>query len=115
MIVADENIDQRIIYFIRSLDVDVLSIREKSPGISDNEVIQLAISLKALLITEDKDFGELVFSHNIQECSVILLRYQSQPDNILNSQIQKALHHFKYHSGHTFYTVTPKKVRYRSL
>lgn len=113
MIVADENIDQRIIDFIRTLDVDVLSIREKSPGISDKEVIQLAISRKALLITEDKDFGELVFSHNIQECSVLLLRYQSPPDRSLNSHIEKALHHFKEHPGHTFYTISPKKIRYR--
>jgi len=115
LIVADENIDQRIIDFIRALDLDVLSIREKSPGISDNDVIQLTISLKALLITEDKDFGELVFSHNIQECSVILLRYQSPPGRALNTQIQKALHHFKENKGHTFYAITPKKIRYRSL
>lgn len=115
MIVADENIDQRIIDFIRTLDMDVLSIREKNPGISDNEVIQYAISRKALLITEDKDFGELVFSHNIQECSVLLLRYQSPPDRALNSKIQKVIDHFKEHQGHTFYTITPKKIRYRSF
>ena len=61
MIIADENVDQWLIDELLKAEFDVISIRNEHPGISDNQVIQLAISQKAVLITEDKDFGELVF------------------------------------------------------
>lgn len=115
MIVADENVDQVIITHLRENKCQVVSIREKNPGISDSEVIKQTIINKALLITEDKDFGELVFSHGIKDCSVVLLRCDSPPDSSFLAAIRKALEHNKLNPGHYFYTVTPKKIRFRKI
>ena len=62
MIVADENIEQYGINLLRLKGYDVLSIREKHPGISDREVVAIDRSNNGILLTEDKDFGELVFA-----------------------------------------------------
>ena len=58
MMIADENLDARIIDALRNIGVDVYSIAEKNSGYSDEEVIDIAKEKSALIITRDKDFGE---------------------------------------------------------
>jgi predicted nuclease of predicted toxin-antitoxin system len=115
VIVADENIDQSIIDYLRYNNKTVLSIREELPGISDIKVIDKAASEKALILTEDKDFGELIFSHGLKGCSVLLLRYKAANDHSFLGRILKAIQHYEINTGHYFYTVTPKNVRVRSI
>jgi predicted nuclease of predicted toxin-antitoxin system len=77
-VVADENCHAGIIAHLRNVGFTVLSVRESQPGISDSEVLELAASNNALLVTEDSDFGELVFSHHNPSLGVIFLRYVPQ-------------------------------------
>lgn len=74
MIIIDENVGQELINQLVGFGHEVYSIREHQQGISDNLVIEIAKLKKGVLITEDKDFGELIFSHDIKDCSVIFLR-----------------------------------------
>lgn len=74
MIIIDENVGQELINQLVGFGYEVYSIREHQQGISDNLVIEIAKLKKGVLITEDKDFGELIFSHDIKDCSVIFLR-----------------------------------------
>jgi predicted nuclease of predicted toxin-antitoxin system len=75
MIIADENVDFSIIKAIRNLGIEVCSVSESHSGISDPQVIQLSLDSKQIILTEDKDFGEWVYAHNITGISVIFLRY----------------------------------------
>ncbi len=59
--VADENIETSIIERLREDGHQVLSVAEMEPGILDDEVLDRANQASALLLTNDKDFGELVF------------------------------------------------------
>lgn len=65
MIIIDENVDQVLIDRLDTDNFETFSIRQHQPGISDREIINIAKKKKGLIITEDKDFGELVFSYNI--------------------------------------------------
>lgn len=58
MILADENIDHRIISELRRNNLDVYSIYEKNRGVSDYEIIELSKNTPYIILTEDKDFGE---------------------------------------------------------
>jgi len=60
-IVADESVDFRIVIQLRQIGLTVYAIVEQQPSIKDEEVLAIANENDALLITEDKDFGELVF------------------------------------------------------
>ncbi len=60
-LLADENVERSIVVELSKKGFNVDYIREISPGISDDEVIRLANKKKAILLTSDKDFGELVF------------------------------------------------------
>ena len=60
-LVADENVDAPIVAALRGADHRVIYARELHPGIDDARVLEMANSHGALLLTSDKDFGELVF------------------------------------------------------
>ncbi|MEI7583471.1 DUF5615 family PIN-like protein [Runella sp.] len=105
MIVCDENLSQRWINLLTGNGYEFFSIREHLAGISDTEVTQIAIDKNALILTEDKDFGDIVFAQNIKKVSVVLLRY-NQPDYETVSQFLLATlqEHFKSEE-HCFYTI----------
>ena len=60
-IVADESIDAPSIARLRADEHVIWSVAENRPTISDLEVLQLATTQQRLLLTDDTDFGELVF------------------------------------------------------
>jgi predicted nuclease of predicted toxin-antitoxin system len=72
---ADESCDFAIVCALREAGHDVLAVTEISPGAEDTDVIKLAIREKRILITEDKDFGQLVFAQSQPTGGVIFLRY----------------------------------------
>ena len=50
MIIADENLDAKIIAALRAINIDVYSIAERHSGFSDEEVITLAKEILDLLL-----------------------------------------------------------------
>lgn len=72
--VIDESVDAPVTRLLREKGFAVFSIAEQMPGVTDEVVLQKALELQALLITQDKDFGELVFRLGKAHYGVILLR-----------------------------------------
>ena len=58
---ADESVDQPIVERLRHDGHGVLAVVEMEPSISDETVLKRANQQLSLLLTADKDFGELVF------------------------------------------------------
>jgi len=78
MIIADENIFDIIISALEAEGYDVLSIKNSTlRGISDYDISSLSIDPPRIIVTEDKDFGDIVFLEKKQVTGVILLRYKS--------------------------------------
>src|SRR5664279_4669684 len=73
-IVADESVDFRVVIRLREIGLIVYSIAEETPSITDSNVLSVAFGNKALLITEDKDFGELVFRLRLPHHGILLIR-----------------------------------------
>jgi predicted nuclease of predicted toxin-antitoxin system len=78
-ILADENISQQIVDKLRLDKHKVYYIFEMARGSNDSTVLDLAIQQKALLITGDKDFGEMVFRQHLQASGVLLVRLTTLP------------------------------------
>ena len=78
-LLADENLDAPIIEQLRLTGHDVLAIREMHPGIDDEAVLALAHREKRVLLTIDKDFGDLVFRHRLPHAGVFLCRVSELP------------------------------------
>jgi predicted nuclease of predicted toxin-antitoxin system len=60
-LVADENCDFSLMADLRAAGNDVVAITEQMAGADDQTVIDFARSERRFLLTEDKDFGQLVF------------------------------------------------------
>ncbi|MFN0036547.1 MAG: DUF5615 family PIN-like protein [Saprospiraceae bacterium] len=73
-IVADESVDFTIVQFLREQGLRIYAIAEQEPSIADEDVLSIAVRQNALLITEDKDFGELVFRLKMPHRGITLLR-----------------------------------------
>jgi predicted nuclease of predicted toxin-antitoxin system len=112
MIIADENIPVQIIDRLRLVPIDVYSIFESFRGAKDYEIIELSSELPKIILTEDKDFGDLVFAYNHKKVSVILLRYHfSEMENVINILID-FLNNNKVEEF-SFIVITTKNIRIR--
>lgn len=75
---ADECVAAPLVAFLRAGGHDVLYIAESTFGLSDADVIALALQQKRLLLTEDKDFGDLVFRREHAVPGVVLMRIDAE-------------------------------------
>jgi predicted nuclease of predicted toxin-antitoxin system len=115
MILADENIFQDIIKALREAGFEVYSIYENQRGTKDVDIVQLSKNPPRIILTEDKDFGDLVFAHQHKDISVILLRYTFSETDTITTILMDLLRNKTHDLWGKFTTVTTKKVRIRNI
>lgn len=71
---ADESVDRAIIDRLRQDGHEIISIAEESPGVPDDVVLASAVREGIVLLTSDKDFGQLVYRHRLPHTGVLLFR-----------------------------------------
>jgi predicted nuclease of predicted toxin-antitoxin system len=74
--IVDIGVGKSIEHWLTEQGYRVISIRSLNPEMTDKEIITLAISEAAIVITMDKDFGELVYKENKQHSGILLLRLE---------------------------------------
>lgn len=79
-LLADENIPARMIDALRAENFDVLSIQETVPGISDASVLSLAVDQARILLTFDRDYGELIFKRRFPP-PISIIYFRSIPSS----------------------------------
>jgi predicted nuclease of predicted toxin-antitoxin system len=82
---ADESCDFAVVRTLRAEGYDVLAVSELMRRSDDGELIDLANREKCILLTEDKDFGWLVFVSHADPAGVILIRF---PGNARRTLVQ---------------------------
>lgn len=74
-LLANENFPEEAVIALRLAGHDVVWVRTEAPGISDEEVLAWAQREQRILITFDKDFGDLAFHARLPAtCGIILFR-----------------------------------------
>ena len=112
---ANENISEDCVVKLRQHGHDVLWIRESAPGSPDDVVLARAHREKRLLITFDKDFGQLVFQQGGQASyGVILLRISQTSSTDAANCVAAALTSRDDWAGH-FSVIDDFGVRMRLL
>jgi predicted nuclease of predicted toxin-antitoxin system len=74
--VADENVPRSVLDRLRTSGYDVVSIQETFAGVSDRGVLKVAESQHRILITADRDFGELSVRHMLGATGVIVFQLE---------------------------------------
>ncbi|MBC2699315.1 MAG: DUF5615 family PIN-like protein [ANME-2 cluster archaeon] len=75
---VDECTGLAVAQWLRLQNHDVVSVYDEIRGADDKEVIKKASEQNRILITNDKDFAELVFREKKQHKGVILLRLEDE-------------------------------------
>src|ERR1700676_5457162 len=73
-LLADENIGGDMVAWLRAQGCEVLHASEQLAQELDTVLLQTAEAEGGLVITEDKDFGELIFRDRLNSHGVVLLR-----------------------------------------
>ena len=71
---ADEGVDKPIVDLLRYSGFDIHYILETNQGAEDDEVLKIANEEGRILLTQDKDFGELVYRLRKVHLGIILIR-----------------------------------------
>ena len=115
MIIADEGLNANYIRALREIGYEVEWIQEIHHGLDDLSIIQYAKEKGAILITEDKDFGEWVFAHKVSSLTIILLRYDKKDFEKILSYLVETLSEIYDHKEIEFIAINRNKVRRRKL
>jgi len=110
---ADENVDKPIVERLRDDGHTVLYVLEMEPSISDDEVIRRANQESALLLTEDKDFGELVFRNRRIIYGVVLIRMAGLSPQRKAKGVVITIQEHADELEQNFTVITPGAVRIR--
>ena len=79
-ILADENCPRQLVELLRLNGHDVLWTSSEFAGAADHIVLARATADSRILLTFDKDFGELAFRHGLPSiCGVVLVRFVVGP------------------------------------
>ena len=88
---ANENIPLFTLKELRKERVDISSAKDICPGCGDRELMELAYRENRILVTFDKDFGELVFKVEVPTRGVILLRFSPKSPEYITEKLKESL------------------------
>ncbi len=88
-LLANENFPASAVEALRERGHDVAWVRSDAPGSSDATVLERAQSDDRILLTFDKDFGELAFRSGLRASSgIVLFRISApSPEHVARSAI----------------------------
>lgn len=111
---ADESCDFAVVRALRADGHDVLAVSETQQRSVDRELMDLAKREQRILLTEDKDFGWLVFVAHMQSPGVILIRFPA----VARGQLDKSVRHLiAFHAAKlagSFVVLQPNSIRISS-
>lgn len=113
--VADESCDFAVVRALRSAGFDVWAVAEQAPQSSDPEVLGRALEAQSVLVTEDKDFGWLVYASGRRSQGVILLRWPAQARAEGAATVVQTVRAMGDRLHGSFVVVEPGRVRARRL
>lgn len=114
-LVADEGVDLHVVERLRADGHDVTYVAELSPGIDDAWILEHARREDALLVTSDKDFGELVYRQGLATTGVLLLRLAGLAGERKAAVVAAVLDHHGRELVQAFSVVTDRNVRVRRV
>lgn len=114
MFLANENFPKPSILILRENGYDVSSIQEKSPGVSDETVFEEARNANLIILTFDRDYGELVFRYSPgNPPSVVYFRDKGSDPLFAGIQLIKLIKEENINFQNAFTVIEETNIRQR--
>lgn len=114
-IIADESLNYKFVFALRNKGYNIFSIAEKHPSIRDEDILEISISPPAIILTEDKGFGELIFKEKKDFITVILLRYDAAETEYVLENLILLLNEYIEELYKCFVTIAYNRTRIRYI
>lgn len=111
---ADESCAGPVIYALRKAGHDVLAVSDIAAGAADEEVLDRALRENRVLITEDRDFGNLVYGRAHPSAGVVLVRFHTSARGAKPAAVVAAVAQLGSRLRNAFAVVEPGRVRLNS-
>ena len=115
MLIADESVNNNLITAMLNAGYDVFSIRDKMRSEKDSQIAVFSLNPPRIIVTEDKDFGEIVYHKNLRVSGIILLRYLPFEYEIIENKLLAYLAAHVHSSIGKFVVINAKLTRVRFL
>lgn len=112
---ADECCELSLVKRLRQEGYQVDYIQEIMPGTTDDEVLLHALKEEKIIITEDKDFGELVYRLKKPAFGIILLRFHPSDQELKIQRLIQLINHQKDKLKGHFLVVDSEKIRIKPI
>jgi predicted nuclease of predicted toxin-antitoxin system len=112
---ADENVEGGIVNWLRGEGYDVRWAAEDTPAANDDDLLRQARDEERILVTNDSDFGELVFRRGLASDGILLLRFRLQSEA---SRLQTLRQHWQVIESRLpsrFAVLTEGRARFRPI
>jgi len=108
---VDECTGPAVARWLRARGHDVFSVYEQARGMSDDAILEKSYTTNRILITNDKDFGEIVYRNLILHRGVVLLRLDNERAYNKVAVIQRLLESHSDTLQDNFIVVTEQRIR----
>lgn len=112
--IVDECTGIAVAHFLRDQGFDTVSVSEESPQTSDRAILQRAVAEQRIVVTNDKDFGDMVFRDNYPHCGVLLLRLADDGVITKLQVVAAVLNQYVDRLQNRFVVATEQNIRIRS-
>ena len=114
-LLADESVDRPVVERLRADKHSVVYVAELDPGVGDDAVLERANHDGMLLITADRDFGELVFRLGRIHAGVVLIRLAGLSSEVKANAVSRALAERGDELLSAFSVISPGSLRIRRM
>jgi predicted nuclease of predicted toxin-antitoxin system len=114
-LLADENVPRLTVEALRAVGIDLIWARTDLAGSKDEQVLSRAQADGRILLTHDKDFGDLAYHAGLPAASgIILVRLPHMAPEAIVARTLEAIGSRSDWAGH-FSVVSERRVRMRPL
>ncbi|MBI2593106.1 DUF5615 family PIN-like protein [Candidatus Daviesbacteria bacterium] len=111
---VDENLGTGVVRFLKSLNHSAEHIIGKFSGLPDTDVLNFAFKKSFIVLTTDKDFGEMVFKNKQSHCGILLFRLKDQTTENTVLALEYVLSKYGLGCEEKFIVITEKDGHFKT-
>ena len=110
---VDECVDSTLVAHLRGAGHDASYVAELAPSTSDAEILRRALAETRLVLTDDKDFGELVFRLKMTAPGLVLLRVAPEEHELRWIRLNAAIDRYSESLFGRYLVIEETRIRSR--
>lgn len=113
--IVDVGVGKGVEEYLSEAGFDTKAVRDIDPHMEDEKIIQIAASEKRIVVTMDKDFGELVYHSSMKHSGVLLLRLDSATGSEKLLVVEHIMTNYSDRIQNCFCVFQGNKLRIRNI